>query len=223
MAEKLSQEIMALRAAKEFKDGDVVNLGRGIPSLCATFIPEGREVLFETENGSLGYGSIIMTDEWEKVQIQHIEAGGRYFLPKDGMSFFDLGTSMDLMRGGRIDITCLGAYQVSAKGDFANWSIPGDTSIGIGGGMDLVYGSKKVIVLMEHVTRNGEFRILNECTYPLTGKGCVSLLVTDIAVIEPTKDGLMLKEFAPGWTAEDIQSLTEPELILADDLTEVEL
>ena len=223
MAEKLSQEIMALRAAKEFKDGDVVNLGRGIPSFCATFIPEGREVLFETENGSLGYGSIIMTDEWEKVQIQHIEAGGRYFLPKEGMSFFDMGTSLDLMRGGRMDITCLGAYQVSAKGDFANWSIPGDTSIGIGGGMDLVYGSKRVIVIMEHITRDGEFRILNECTYPLTGKECVSLLVTDIAVIEPVKEGLMLKEFAPGWTVEEIQKLTEPELILADDLKEVEL
>ena len=223
MAEKLSEDIMALRAAKEFQDGDIINLGAGIPNLCATFIPEGRHIMFESENGALGYGGIIMVDEFEKVQIQHIDAGGRYFLPQEGMSFFDMGTSLDLMRGGRIDITCLGAYQASSKGDFANWSIPGDTSISIGGGMDLVYGSKKVIVIMEHVTRDGEFRVLNECTYPLTGKECVSLLVTDIAVIEPTKEGLVLKEFAPGWTAAEIQKLTEPELILTEDLKEIEL
>jgi len=223
MKEKLSEEIMALRAAKEFQDGNIINLGAGIPNLCAMFIPEGRNIMFESENGALGYGGIIMVDEFEKVEIQHIDAGGRYFLPKEGMSFFDMGTSLDLMRGGRLDITCLGAYQVSAKGDLANWAIPGDISVGIGGGMDLVYGSKRVIVIMEHVTNNGEFKILNECTYPVTGKKCVSVLVTDIAVIEPTKEGLVLKEYAPGWTAEEIQKLTEPTLILADDLKEIEL
>ena len=223
MAEKLPEEIMALRAAKEFRDGDIVYLGAGISNLCAGFIPEGRNVMFESENGALAYGGIVMVDEFEKVEIQHIDAGGRYFLPKEGMSFFDMGISLDLMRGGRLDITCLGAYQVSEKGDMANWSIPGDTSIGIGGGMDLVYGAKKVIVIMEHVTKNGEFKVLKECTYPLTGKQCVDLLVTDIAVIEPTKEGLVLKEFAPGWTVEEIQKLTEPKLILADDLKEVEL
>ncbi len=223
MAEKLPEEIMALRAAKEFQDGDIVNLGAGIPNLCAGFIPEDRNVMFESENGALGYGGIVMVDEFEKVEIQHIDAGGRYFLPREGMSFFDMGISLDLMRGGRLDITCLGAYQVSEKGDMANWSIPGDTSIGIGGGMDLVYGAKKVIVIMEHVTKNGEFKILKKCTYPLTAKECVSLLVTDIAVIEPTTQGLVLREYAPGWTAEEIQKLTEPKLILADDLKEVEL
>lgn len=223
MEEKLSDEIMALRAAKEFKDGDVVNLGAGIPNLCAMFIPEGRNVMFESENGALGYGGIIMVDEFEKVEIQHIDAGGRYFLPKEGMAFFNMGDSFDLMRGGRLDITCLGAYQVSEKGDMANWSIPGDTSIGIGGGMDLVYGAKRVIVIMKHVSKNGDFKILKQCTYPLTGKECVSLIVTDIAIIEPTPEGLVLKEFAPGWTAEEIQKLTEPTLILADDLKEIEL
>lgn len=223
MAEKLSEDIMALRAAKEFQDGDVVNLGVGIPGLCAAFIPEGRHVMFESENGSLGYGGIIMTNEWESVQTKHIDAGGRYFHPQKGMSFFDMKTSLDLMRGGRIDITCLGAYQVSKKGDFANWSIPGDPSIGIGGGMDLVHGAKKVIIIMEHVTKNGEFRILNECAYPLTGKECVSLLVTDIAVIEPTKAGPILKEYAPGWTVQEIQKMTEPKLIVADNLKEIQL
>ena len=166
---------------------------------------------------------LFRSDEFEKVEIQYIDAGGRYFLPKEGMSFFDMGDSFGLMRGGRLDITCLGAYQVSETGDMANWSIPGDTSIGIGGGMDLVYGAKRVIVLMEHVTKTGELRVLKECTYPLTGKECVNLLITDIAVIEPTKKGLVLKEYAPGWTAEEIQKLTEPKLILADDLKEVEL
>jgi len=223
MKEKLSEEVMALRAAKEFKDGDVVNLGRGIPNLCALFIPEDRHVMLHGENGALGYGGIIREDEYEKVEIRYIDAGGRYFLPKKGMSFFDMGISFDLMRGGRLDITCLGAYQVSEKGDMANWSIPGDGSIGIGGGMDLVYGAKRVIVVMEHVTRDGEFKILKKCTYPLTGKECVSLIVTDIAVIEPTEKGLVLNEFAPGWTLEEIQSLTEPKLIPADDLKEIQL
>ena len=138
MAEKLSKEIMALRAAKEFKDGDVVNLGAGIPSLCALFVPEDRDILFESENGALGYGGIIREDEYEKVEIQYIDAGGRYFLPKEGMSYFDMDISFNLMRGGRLDITCLGAYQVSERGDMANWSVPGDPSIGIGGGLDLV-------------------------------------------------------------------------------------
>lgn len=193
MKEKLSEDIMALRAAKEFRDGDVVNLGAGIPNLCAMFVPEGRNVLFESENGALGYGGIIMVDDFEKVEVQHIDAGGRYFLPREGMSFFDMGISFDLMRNGCMDITCLGAYQVSEQGDLANWSIPGDASMGIGGGMDLVYGAKQVIVIMEHVTRNGEFKIVKKCSYPLTGKKCVNLIVTDIAVIEPTKEGLVLK------------------------------
>ena len=198
-------------------------MGVGIPLLCAVLIPQDREVLFHSENGALGYGCIIMVDEFEKVEIQHVDAGGRYFLPREGMSFFDMGISFDLMRNGRLDVTCLGAYQVSEKGDIANWSIPGDVSIGIGGGMDLVYGAQKVIAVMEHVTKNGEFKIVKNCTYPLTGKECVDLIVTDIAVIEPTKEGLVLKEYAPGWTSEEIQRLTEPKLIIADDLKELEL
>ncbi|MHC4946512.1 MAG: 3-oxoacid CoA-transferase subunit B [Planctomycetota bacterium] len=223
MKKKLSEEMMALRASKEFEDGDVVNLGAGIPGLCATFIREGHKVMFESENGALGYGGIIKEDKFQEVEVQYIDAGGRYFLPKAGMSFFDMGISFDLMRGGRLDITCLGAYQVSERGDLANWSIPGDASMGIGGGMDLVYGARRVIVIMEHVTKNDEFKILKKCTYPLTGKECVSLIVTNIAVIEPTEEGLVLREFAPGWTAEEIQRLTEPKLIVADDLKAIEL
>jgi 3-oxoacid CoA-transferase B subunit len=223
MKERLSEEMMALRASKEFEDGDIVNLGVGIPNLCASFIPEGRNVMFESENGALGYGGIIGEDRFQEVDLRYIDAGGRYFLPRAGMSFFDMGISFDLIRSGRLDITCLGAYQVSERGDLANWSIPGDPSIGIGGAIDLVYGARRVIAIMEHVTKKGEFKILEKCTYPLTGKECVSLVVTDIAVIEPTKEGLVLEEFAPGWTPEEIQELTEPELILADDLKEIEL
>lgn len=223
MKEKLSEEVMALRAAKEFKDGDIINLGAGIPSLCALFMPEDRSVMVHSENGALGYGGIIFEDEYEKVEIQHIDASGRYFLPKQGMSFFDMGVSFDLMRGGRLDITCLGAYQVSEKGDLANWGIPGDASVGIGGAMDLIFGAKKVIVIMEHVNKEGEYKIVNECTYPLTGKECVNLVVTDIAVMELNQEGIVLKEFAPGWSLEEIQSLTEPKLNVADDLKEVEL
>jgi 3-oxoacid CoA-transferase B subunit len=223
MKDKLSEKMMALRASKEFEDGDVVNLGVGIPGLCATFTPEGRTVMFESENGALGYGGIIKEDGFQEVEVQHIDAGGRYFLPSAGMSFFDMAISFDLIRSGRLDVTCLGAYQVSERGDLANWSIPGDPSIGIGGAIDLVYGARRVIVIMEHVTRDGEFKILERCTYPLTGKECVSLIVTDIAVIEPTKKGLVLREFAPGWTAEEIQRLTEPRLIVADDLRAIEL
>ena len=223
MKERLSEEMMALRASKEFEEGDVVNLGVGIPNFCASFIREDRNVMFESENGALGYGGIIPEDQFQEVDLRFIDAGGRYFLPRQGMSFFDMGISFDLIRSGRLDITCLGAYQVSERGDLANWSIPGDPSIGIGGAIDLVYGARRVIAIMEHVTKNGEFKILEKCTYPLTGKECVSLVVTDIAVIEPTKEGLVLKEFAPGWTPEEIQKLTEPELILADDLKAIEL
>ena len=200
MKEKLSEEIIALRAAKEFKDGDCVNLGVGIPNLCALFIPEGRTVLFQSENGVLGYGSIILEDELDRIDVQYVDAGGRFFTYKAGMSFFDMDVSFDMIRSGRVDITVLGAFQVSEKGDLANWSLPDDPSLTIGGSMDLAIGARRVIVAMEHLTREGEPRILKKCSYPLTARGCVDLICTDIAVIEVTGAGLVLKEAAPGWT-----------------------
>lgn len=223
MKERLSEETIALRAAKEFQDGDCVNLGVGIPNLCALFVPEGRTVLFEAENGVLGYGPILLEDEVDKVEIRYVEAGARFFAPQQGMSFFDMGISFDMIRGGRLDITVLGAFQVSEKGDLANWGRPGDVSRTIGGGMDLAVGAKKVIVAMEHITKDGKPRILKECTYPLTGRACVNLIVTDIAVMQVTDRGLVLKEVAPGWTAEEVQALTEAKLIVAEDLKEIEL
>ena len=223
MAEKqrLDRQTMAIRVAKEFEDGTVVNLGMGIPTLCVNFIPEGREVLFHTENGALGFGPI--TIEQEEADLDLVNAGGQYVTPKGGMSFFSHDESFVMIRGGHIDLCVLGGFQVSEKGDLANWLLPGRGIGGIGGGMDLSFGAKKLIVVMEHVTREGGYRILNKCDYELTAPGCVNLIVTDIAVIEVTKDGLLLKEMAPGWSAEEIQALTEPKLIIAPDLKEMEL
>jgi len=223
MNERMTEEIVALRVAKEFKDGDCVNLGLGIPNLCALFVPEGRTVLFQSENGVLGYGPIILEDELDKIDTQYVDAGGRFFTAKEGMSFFDMDVSFDMIRSGRLNITALGAYQVSEKGDLANWSLPDDPSLTIGGSMDLAIGAQRVIVAMEHVTKENEPRILEKCTYPLTAKECVDLICTDIAVIKVTEAGLVLKEVAPGWTAEEVQAETGARLIVDEDLKEIEL
>jgi len=221
--ERLSEEVIAMRAAKEFQDGDYVNLGVGVPNLCALFVSGDRTVFFESENGVLGYGPVLLDDEFEDVDIRFVDAGGRFFWPKGGMSFFDMDISFDMIRGGRLDISVMGAYQVSEKGDLANYRRLNDASIGIGGSMDLAVGAKRVIVAMEHTTRYGQPRILKECTYPLTAKECVDLIVTDVAVIKITPEGLLLQELAPGWTSGEVQGLTEARLIISEDLKEIEL
>lgn len=221
MKQRLEREVIAMRAAKELKDGDCANLGIGIPNLCALYIPEG--VLFETENGALGYGPLVTEDEVEKADIHYIDAGGRFWTPVPGMALFDIVTSFAMIRSGRL-ITILGALQVSEKGDLANWNTGADPLGGtIGGGMDLAVGSKRVIITMEHTTKDGKPKVVKKCTAPLTAKECVDLIVTDLAVIEVTPDGLVLKEVAPGWTAKEVQALTEPKLIVAADLKEMEL
>ncbi len=218
--QKLDRQTMALRVAKEFEDGMAVNLGIGIPTLCINFIPEGREVLFHTENGALNFGPIATEEEADN---DLVNAGGQFVTLKAGMSFFSHDESFVMIRGGHIDLCVLGGFQVSVKGDLANWLLP-ERGIGsIGGGMDLSFGAKKLIVVMEHTTKEGEVRILTKCIYELTAPQCVDLIVTDIAVIEVTKKGLVLKEVAPGWSAEEIQALTEPKLIIAPDLKEIEL
>jgi len=222
MKEKLSVDAIALRVAKEFHDGDYVNLGTGLPLQCARFIPEDRTVFFQSENGALGYGPLLLLDNIENAKTKYVDAGLNLFTENSGMSFFDMDVSFDMIRGGRIDVTVLGAFQVSEKGDLANWNRPGDTSLGIGGSMDLVYGAKRVIVAMEHTTKKGDKKIVKQCTYPLTGKSCVHLICTDIAVIQVTQRGLVLVETAPEWTPEEIQALTEPTLILAEDLKDIE-
>ena len=218
--ERLDREVLAMRVAKELPDGAFVNLGIGIPTLVSNYIPEGQVVYYHSESGVLNCGPLA--DEGEE-DIDLINAGGQFLKPVPGMSFFSSAEAFAMIRGGHIDVTVLGALQVSESGDLANWMLP-ERGIGnIGGAMDLAAGAKKVIVAMEHTDRNGASKIVSNSSYPPTGRGCVSLIVTDIAVIEVTESGLMLKEVAPGWTAEEVQELTEARLTLAPDLKEIEL
>jgi len=220
MKERLNEPTIAMRAAREFTDGSVVNLGYGMPGLCANLIPGDRTVFFQSENGMLGYG-ILATDEEKDYEL--INASDQPVTPLPGMCFFDSAAAFDMIRGGHIDIVVLGAYQVSEKGDLANWGRPGRPATGMGGGMDLAVGAKKVIVTMLHTTKAGEPRIVNECTYPLTARYCVSLIITDLAVMEVTENGLLLREIAPGWTVPEVQALTGANLTPAEDLKEIEL
>jgi 3-oxoacid CoA-transferase subunit B len=221
MKPRLDRQTIALRVAKEFDDGAVVNLGGGIPTLAANFVPEGRTVIFHTENGVLGFGGIPPTEQEENPYF--LGANGVPFSALPGMSFFHHADSFAMIRGGHIDITVLGALQVSEKGDLANWTFP-ERGIGnIGGAMDLAMGCNRVIVAMEHTTPKGQLKILKECSFPLTARHCVDLIVTDIAVIQVTPEGLVIKEVAPNWTAKEVQALTEPELIISHDLKEIEL
>ena len=222
MADKIriDEQTMALRVAKEFKDGDVVNLGIGIPTLVSNFIPEVRQVIFHTENGALGFGPIAPEGEED---IDLINAGGQFVTRLPGICFFHHADSFAMIRGGHIDITVLGGLQVSEKGDLANWMSPERGVGNIGGAMDLAVGAKKVIVAMDHTTRDSQPKIVRECSYPLTAKCCVDLIVSDLAVIEVIPRGLVLKEIAPGWTVEEVQAATEPQLLLAEDLIEMEL
>jgi 3-oxoacid CoA-transferase B subunit len=217
---RLDEQTIALRAAKEFGDGMVINLGYGMPALCANFIPEGRTVFFQSENGVLGYGA-LGTDEEKDYEL--INASDQPVTPLPGMCFFDSATSFDMIRGGHIDMVILGAYQVSEKGDLANWGRPGRPATGMGGGMDLATGCKELVVMMLHTTKEGGPRIVKQCTFPLTAKNCVNKIFTDLAVLDVTPKGLILREVAPGWTAEEVQGLTEAKLISAEDLKEIEL
>ena len=232
---RLDEQTIAMRAAREFQDGMVINLGGGIPTLACNFVPEGREVLFHAENGALGYGGIATTEtaDWDL-----FNASFQPVTPLPGMSFFGHDESFALIRGGHVDISVLGALEVSEKGDLANW-IAGDLSTfngslqdwikldryppGVGGAMDLAVGAKKVIVTMLHTTRDGKPKIVKKCKYELTGRECVSLIITDLAVIEVSPRGLILKEIAPGYTPEEVQTVTEPRLIIASDLKEIAL
>ncbi len=221
MPDRLDEQTMALRVAKEFQNGMVINLGMGAPTLSANYIPEGREVIFQSENGCLGYGRIAQNPEEQDFHL--INAGGQFVVGNPGMCFFDHAESFSMIRGGHIDLCVLGGLQVSEKGDLANWLIPGREPGAIGGAMDLAFGAAKLLVVMTHTTKDNEPKILKNCSYALTAPRCVDLVVTDIAVIEVTDKGLVLKETAPGWTAKDVQALTEPTLIIPLDLKEMSL
>lgn len=220
MKQRLDREVMAMRVAREFQDGYVVNLGIGIPTLASSFVPEGRQVVFHSESGVLGYGPLVDDAEGD---IDLINAGGQFVSRLPGMSFFSSVDAFAMIRGGHVDLTVLGALQVSEKGDLANWFLP-ERGIGnVGGAMDLAAGARRMIVVMEHATREGEPKIVKQCSYPVTGLGCVDLIVTDLAVIEVTPQGLVLKEIAPGFTPDEVQALTEPRLTVSKDLKVMEL
>ncbi len=221
MKERLDEQAMALRVAKEFKDGMIINLGYGIPTLAANFIPEDIEVIFHAENGCLGYGPMPTTEEEEDFHL--VNATGTFATPKPGMCFFDHTESFSMIRGRHIDLCVLGAMQVSEKGDLANWTIQLGRPGNIGGAMDLAFGAYNLIVVMTHTTKNNEPKLLKECTYPLTAPHCVNLIITDVSVIEVTENGLLLKETTPGWDAEEIQAITEAELKVAPDLKQMVL
>ncbi|WLR60364.1 CoA transferase subunit B [Guptibacillus hwajinpoensis] len=209
------REKIARRAEKEILDGFYVNLGIGMPTMVANYIPEGKKIVLQSENGLLGIGPYPTEGE---VDPDLINAGKETVTAMQGASYFDSAESFAMIRGGHIDVAILGGMEVSKDGDLANWMIPGKMIKGMGGAMDLVHGAKRIVVIMDHVNKKGDPKILNFCTLPLTGQGVVNRIITDRAVFDITDEGLVLKEVAIGYSIEQIQASTEPDIIISDPI-----
>ena len=217
---KLTRQQMANRLAQEFQDGWLVNLGIGIPTLCSNYKQDGKEVIYHSENGVIGYGAIYPRGE----EDQHlVNAGGQYVSLVPGASIVHHADSFAIIRGGMLDLTVMGAYEVAENGDFANWKTPGRRGGGIGGAMDLAVGAKRVFIAMQHNTRDGKPKVLKQCTLPITAKGVVKLIVTDLGLFEVTEAGLLMREIAPGYAPEEVQGLTDASIVVSDGLKEMEV
>ena len=219
MAEKpkLDRQSMCDRLAMEFQDEWIVNLGVGMPTLCSNYVDPGKSIINHSENGVIGYGPLAAEGQEDR---HLINAGGQHVTQLPGMAIVHHADSFMMIRGGMIDVTVMGAYEVAENGDFANWRIPSRKGGGIGGAMDLAVGAKRVFIAMEHVTRDGQPKLLKKCTLPITAPGVVKLVATDLGLFEITPEGFNLLEHAPGWSPEDIQELTEGKLVISGDLKE---